>query len=143
MTIEAAVVINSEGQAIYWHEPKERTSVSLPDSEKLWRVIWDNRQEISGIAHSHPGSGLPGPSEEDVTTFAGIEAALGRRLLWWITSSNRLVVCWWVGPHKYSYQVDTVEHAQPNWLPKLRKISNYHHQQTTEVPNGERYYPGQ
>jgi hypothetical protein len=141
MTIEAGVVVDTEGQALFWHEPQDRTGGSLPDSASLWDVFWENRDKISGFAHSHPGSGLPGPSMTDVTTFAAVEAALGKRLLWWITSSNRLSVCYWVGPHRLSYKIDRVDET-PQWLEHLRSISNYNQQQV-EVSNGGQYHPGQ
>src|SRR6185369_6039063 len=88
MNLEAGVVVGYEGEPIFWHLPEGRTAGYLPDSRELWEVIWENRHNVYGIAHSHPGSGLPGPSREDITTFAGIELGLGRRLVWWITSSN-------------------------------------------------------
>lgn len=119
---EAGVVIDLEGNPFHWHLPKNRTTVALPDSRDLWDVIWENRARLQGIAHSHPGSGVPGPSYEDVTTFAAIELALGRRLEWWITSSDRLVVIRWTGPDKLSYTASPV-YEDPTWVAQLRLLS--------------------
>lgn len=127
MSMEAAVVVDVGGRAIRWHLPPGRTGGSLPDSRELWEFIWENRQRISGIAHSHPGRGVPGPSYTDVTTFEAIESALGRRLLWWITSEDRMVTVRWEGSDKLSYRALEVPRLEgepePEWLVPLREAS--------------------
>lgn len=125
MTLEAGVVVGSEGQAIYWHLPVDRSTGHLPDSRKLWEVIWENRASIQGFAHSHPGGGHPGPSWEDLTTFAGVELGIGRRLIWWIASSNSLSIVLWAGPGEYDYEVFPAPSSRPKWLERLRRNSNY------------------
>jgi hypothetical protein len=121
--MEAGVVIDKAGHAAYWHAPADRTIASLPDSRSLWDFIWENRDRISGVAHSHPGSGLPSPSHTDITTFSAIEAALGRRLSWWITSSDVLVVWNWEGPNKHDYKGFFLR-EEPDWVGKLRELSD-------------------
>ena len=144
MTIEAGVVIDTDGVPLFWHTPQDRTGGSLPDSVTLWDVFWTNRDKILGFAHSHPGGGVPGPSYEDVTTFAAVEAALGKRLDWWIASENRLVVARWKGPHRLTYEAELMD-SNPTWLPKLRELSEYqHHTKKQEVQHGRsNYHPGQ
>jgi len=143
--MEAGVVIDEMGLPIYWHIPDDRSIAYLPDSRRLWDVIWGNREIVAGFAHSHPGSGEPGPSYEDLTTFAAIEAALGKRLTWWITSSDTLVTVTWIGPEKLDYYTlpqivrgVAMEGGQPRlysnepvWLQRLRDESY----QLTEVQN--------
>lgn len=126
--MEAGVVFNSQGDPIYWHLPGSRTSVALPDSRDLWDVLWENRNDLGGFAHSHPGSGTPGPSYEDVTTFAAIEAALGKRLAWWIISEDAVVVTVWEGPNRLSYghPVEIEYAVSPDWLTELRRVSYPH-----------------
>lgn len=123
--IEAGVVIDKSGNPLFWHLPEGRTAGSLPDSRTLWQVLWDAFKEdkLLGFAHSHPGSGIPDPSYSDVTTFAAIEAALGKRLDWWIISSDHVVLLRWGGPDKISYRV-TVVSEEPGWLVELRRLSN-------------------
>jgi hypothetical protein len=132
--MEAGVVLDLEGRPLHWHVPPERSGGSLPDSVALWTVFWENRKNISGFAHSHPGSGLPGPSYTDVTTFAAIEAALGRRLDWFIISSDSFALFRWKGPDPYTYEMHwatyhTPEHpiltGEPDWIHHLRELSNY------------------
>jgi len=119
--IEAGVVVTGAG-AVYWHLPEGRTGGSLPDSRKLWDVLWELRkEEFLGVAHSHPGSGVPGPSWTDITTFAAIELGLGRRLTWWITSSDRVIDLHWKGPNKHDYTANLV--AEPDWAAILREHS--------------------
>jgi hypothetical protein len=123
--IEAGVVVSKSGAPLHWHLPEGRTAGSLPDSRTLWEVLWDTfkADTLLGFAHSHPGSGVPGPSYSDVTTFAAVEAALGKRLEWWITSSDDVVVLRWCGPDKISYRAWRVVEA-PAWLAELRRLSN-------------------
>jgi len=120
--IEAGVVIDKNGFPMHWHLPQGRTSASIPDTDTLWNVIWDNRESVLGFAHSHPGGGMPQPSHTDLTTFAAIEAALGRRLFWWITSSEHFIRLEWCGPEKLDYGFMTSEH-EPGWVHSLRVIS--------------------
>lgn len=122
--IEAGVVIDKLGQPLFWHLPEGRTGGSLPDSRTLWQVMWDAFKEdtLLGFAHSHPGSGVPGPSYSDVTTFAAIEAAIGKRLDWWITSSDHVVLVRWSGPDKISYRATIVTEAL-SWVAELRRLS--------------------
>lgn len=123
--IEAGVVVDKRGQPLHWHLPEGRSAGSLPDSQTLWQVLWDafKADTLLGFAHSHPGTGVPGPSYSDVTTFAAVEAALGRRLDWWITSSDHMVVIRWGGPDKISYR-STIVTEEPVWLIELRRLSN-------------------
>ena len=122
--IEAGVVVDKSGQPMFWHLPPGRSAGSLPDSRPLWDVIWEafNADTLLGFAHSHPGSAVPGPSYSDVTTFAAVEAALGKRLDWWITSSDHVVLLRWSGPDKISYRATIVTEA-PSWAAELRRLS--------------------
>jgi hypothetical protein len=124
---EVGVLVDTKGKPIYWHLPQGSTSGSLPECPDFWDVIWENRSKIFGFAHSHPGSGIPGASYEDITTFAPIESALGRRLIWWITSSDTLVHYIWEGPKEYTYRrySNFVDPEGFNWLNELRQRSEY------------------
>lgn len=125
MTIEAGVVVGlNEEDVLHWHLPPNRNVVALPDSRTLWSVYWDNRATMAGFAHSHPGYGVPGPSWEDITSFAGVEGGLGRRYKWWITSMDRLVVVTWRGPKVYDYTTTPIAiDREPSWVPELRRLS--------------------
>jgi len=120
--IEAGVVINKHGDPLFWHLPEGRSAGSLPDSRTLWQVLWDAFKADTLLGFAHPGSGVPGPSYSDVTTFAAVEAAIGRRLDWWITSSDHVVLLHWAGPDKLSYRSTIVTEA-PSWVAELRRLS--------------------
>lgn len=123
---EAGVLLDAKQQPLYWHVPEDRSSFALPDSPSFWNTIWELRDQVVGFAHSHPGEGPPSPSWEDVTSFAAIEAGLGKRLTWWITSKDRLCVALWMGPDVYDYQIflSAFKHFEPAWLLELRAVSN-------------------
>lgn len=127
--MEAAVLLEFdrvEGWLpIFWHTPEGRTAGSLPDSRALWEQIWDARERTIGLAHSHPGSGIPMPSKEDVTTFAAVEMALGKRLFWWITSADHVVLCMHSGSgHRFDYVTTSDENFDEDpWVARLREIS--------------------
>lgn len=127
MSIEAGVVFGFDHEVIHWHLPENRTGGSLPDSRQLWDVLWENRLRVWGFAHTHPGSGSPVPSWEDLTTFAGIELGLGRRLIWPILSSDGFSNVLWNGPDKYTYAVQPLSPRfdEPPWSEELRRHSNY------------------
>lgn len=125
--MEAAVVLDLEEKPLHWHLPKGRTAGSLPDDrdieepgDRLWPVLLENRGRVAGLAHSHPGGGVPGPSWEDVTTFSAVERALGR-LKWWIISIDAVVLCEYSGPGKYDYSITQVDEAP--WVAELRRHS--------------------
>ncbi len=119
---EVGVVIDLEGAPLYWHVPPSRTAVTLPDSRALWDVLWEHRDRVAGFAHSHPGSGVPAPSHEDVTTFSALERGLGRRYDWWIATRDGFVVCRWSGPGPLDYRTERCD-AEPSWVSRLRALS--------------------
>lgn len=124
MSIEAGVLVNLDCEPIYWHLPEGRHVGGLPDSRELWEVIWKQRDDLLGFAHSHPGGGEPIPSREDLTTFAVIESALGKRLVWWIASEDDFVELCWVGPDRLDYRKGPCMY-EPQWMSELRLLSRF------------------
>jgi hypothetical protein len=76
---EVAMVFDKEGRAMRWSGGE---SASLPDSSDLWNFLWENREQVMGVAHSHPWDGPTRPSGTDLTTYTAIERGLGRKLVW-------------------------------------------------------------
>ena len=146
MFLEAAVLIDLDFKPIYWHLPQGRSSTYIPDSRSFWDVIWENRENLLVIAHTHPGKGRLMPSSEDISTFRAVEAGLGQRLRWWIANADNLMelvsskMLGWDGPDKYVYtdylhpelgsvpQLYAPMHLglkeHPEWLHELRKVSS-------------------
>jgi len=104
MIAEAALVFDKWGVPIFWHTPTDRSGGALPDSRSLWEVLWENRADLGGIAHTHPWNGLSGPSHTDVTTFHAVEMGLGKRLVWPIVTFTHVHYMVWAGPDKYDYR---------------------------------------
>lgn len=119
--MEAAAVIGRGGVVLYWHAPADRTAVTLPDSRRLWEVLWTHRDRVAGVAHTHPGAGTPMPSWEDLTTFAACEDGLGRRLSWWIATRAHARRFRWSGPGRHDYAPGIL--GPTPWLGDLRAIS--------------------
>jgi hypothetical protein len=119
-----ALVVVCEGEVLYEHAPG-LSAASLPDDRILWDVIWRHREFELCVAHSHPGCGFPLPSRVDVDTFCAMEKALGRGLLWAITSETH-----WVCVRR-SFENGAFEIIRndpddvPLWLVRLREISDY------------------
>jgi hypothetical protein len=128
--IETGVVINTNGEPIHWHEPAGRSGGNLPDSRSLWNVLWQAQQHgwLAGFAHTHPGSGVPGPSSTDISTFVAIENALGRSLAWWIASADRMVITRRsvmdsVPGREIYASHEIVVQNEPIWVAELRRRS--------------------
>jgi len=133
---EVGAVLDMIGGVLYWHEPDGSTGGSLPDSTKLWDVIWSafKRGQFAGFAHSHPGSGWPSPSNTDITTFRAIEQALGVLPTWWICSADRLVALRYTNnlpsSNTHSYHTANIapglgEGVLAPWAEELRRRSGY------------------
>ncbi len=80
--MEVALVFDLNGNTIHWHEPPGRSGGSIPDTRSLWDILWENRERLGGVAHTHPWDGPAYPSHTDLTTFDAIERGLGKHLLW-------------------------------------------------------------
>jgi Prokaryotic homologs of the JAB domain len=123
--LEAAVVLARDWHPIHFHAPAGRTYGSLPDSRDLWSVLWEHRGSLLGVAHSHPGGGVPRPSFEDVTTFSAVERALGVRILWPIITTDAARAFVWYGPGACDYGEwgPLTIPMQQAWVTDLLKLS--------------------
>jgi len=122
MSIETGVLVGLDLNPIHWHLPQGRSVAFLPDSRDLWDVIWENRNEVLGFAHSHPGSGVPIPSGIDITTFRAVEKALGRQIVWWICSRTHVIACRQFGKNP-RWESTVFDGMNLGWLPELRRHS--------------------
>jgi len=132
---EIAVVISHEGKDLFWLDGAD--SVSIPDNRNLWQFIWENRDKVYGVAHTHPGRGFPRPSTTDLSTFRAIEDALGRYLSWWIFSEDCYIIVRRYEPKDGTsddydlFEFEDVDPRVPSmmesvatkWISKLRQLS--------------------
>lgn len=121
---EAGVIFNHNGEPIFWHHPENRNTVILPDSKILWDAMWENKHEMMGFAHSHPGSGQGCPSSEDLSTFKAVESGIGKKMLWPIITSNSIWVYSRVNLTSSEYSGIQIKQP-PKWLNNLRRLSEY------------------
>jgi hypothetical protein len=89
---ETVLVFDDHGKTICFFEPEGRTSGSIPDTRSLWDILWDNRDRLGGVAHTHPWDGPASPSGTDRTTFEAIERGLGKHLLWPVVTFTDVLV---------------------------------------------------
>ena len=87
--IEVAMVFDKKGNAIFWPSVPGSAG-SIPDNRNLWDRLWENRDILGGVAHTHPWDGPTSPSGTDLTTFAAIEAGLGKALIWPIVTMTHV-----------------------------------------------------
>jgi len=132
MSTEAAVVLNLVGEVLYWHLPKNRGTTYIPDTRTLWEVLWQYRGNLGAVVHSHPGKGLPGPSGTDITTFAAVEAALGKRIRWGIITYDQLAYFEWKGPGEHDY----ICTDQQNFDITLKWLKDLHTHSYGGIQNG-------
>jgi proteasome lid subunit RPN8/RPN11 len=88
---EVLVVLDAAGQPIH---TSTGGVAHIPDRAETWTAIWNAHLEgrLAAVAHTHPGTGVPRPSSEDVTTMDAVEAGLGRALTWLIASADQVAV---------------------------------------------------
>ena len=90
------------------------SSTKIPDNRERWEIIWQHRNEITEIAHSHPGEFLDF-SQEDLTTMEAIEAGTGKTFIWSIITKNGFL--------SHQGGRDTRRDDSPWWLDLLRTLS--------------------
>ena len=90
------------------------SATSIPDERERWETIWAHRNEITEIAHSHPGEFLDF-SHEDLTTMEAVEAGTGKAFTWSIITKTRFL--------SRNAGTDNLRQDTPWWLPLLRELS--------------------
>src|SRR5262245_40194489 len=108
---EVLYLLDAAG-AVLWSDAG--TPSALPDSRARWQAIWELRDRILEIAHSHP-HGPCGFSSTDRTTMAAIDAALGRHVRYVVVAPDGVVAAQGAAQEK----VD----PEPAWAMQLREES--------------------
>lgn len=110
---EVCILLDASG-AILWADAST-SPTALPDSRTRWEAIWDHRDRLAAIAHSHP-VGPSAFSAEDESTMAALDDALGRRLRYLVVSPTHTIAREGDGP------VETIS-PEPWWAALLRLAS--------------------
>ena len=79
-----------QGGAVLWSDAS-RSPVALPDRRGRWEMIWQLRDELAEIAHSHP-VGPAAFSAEDESTMDAIDSALGRAVRYSVVAPRAMIV---------------------------------------------------
>jgi len=90
------------------------SATRVPDSRERWETIWEHRNEITEIAHSHPGAFLDF-SHEDLTTMEAVEAGTGKTFTWSIITKSGFL--------SRKGGQDTRRTDSPWWLDLMRTLS--------------------
>src|SRR5262245_24008882 len=90
------------------------SAAKIPDNQDRWNVIWQHRDEITEIVHSHPGEFLDF-SSEDLTTMEAIEAGTGKTFTWSIVTKS--------GYLSRKDGKDAERDDSPWWLALIRALS--------------------
>ena len=102
-----------KGGAILWSDASD-SPVALPDSRSRWEAIWESREHLEVIAHSHP-IGPSAFSAEDTSTMEALDAALGKSMKYMVVAPTKTI----------SRQGDINEDVSPEpwWAALLRLAS--------------------
>ena len=90
------------------------STTRIPDNRDRWEIIWQHRNDITEIAHSHPGEFLDF-SHEDLTTMEAVEAGTGKFFTWSIITKNGFL--------SRKAGQDTRRDDSPWWLGLMRTLS--------------------
>jgi hypothetical protein len=90
------------------------SATRIPDERERWEIIWQHREEITEVAHSHPGDFLDF-SHEDLTTMEAVEAGTGKEFTWSIITNGGFL--------SRKAQQDHQRDDVPWWLDLMRKLS--------------------
>src|SRR5690349_13198649 len=107
---------------VLWSDASD-SPVALPDSRARWEAIWERRDRLVEIAHSHP-VGPQAFSREDETTMAALVSALGRAITFSVVAPHGMVRC--LKSNDEDYEVLLVE-SEPWWTSLLRLCSGMPH----------------
>ena len=90
------------------------SATRIPDDRERWEIIWAHRNEITEIAHSHPG-GFVDFSPEDLTTMEAVEAGTGKVYTWSVVTKGGFL-------SRQGGQ-DQRREDSPWWLGLMRRLS--------------------
>jgi proteasome lid subunit RPN8/RPN11 len=113
MPVEVCFLIGHDG-TVLWSD-RSASATAMPDSTLRWQAIWRHREQLAVIAHTHP-TGVVAFSDEDLSTFAAIDAALGHALRYAVVT-RQAVIYREPGGHR------ATGGDEPSWVALLRQCS--------------------
>ena len=108
---EVLFLLDAEG-GVLWADAG--TSSALADSRVRWEAMWEGRDRLEAVAHSHPHGPLAF-SDVDRTTMSAVDSALGRRLQYLVVAPEGVLAS--------RGGVEEMVRPEPAWAEKLRAES--------------------
>ncbi len=109
---EVVFLIDDAGRV--YHRDDGDGPTRIPDARSRWEAIWQSRDRLREIAHSHPVGPLAF-SNEDETTMCALVTALGRDVVFSVVAPGGMLRRDGAGTHR----VD----VEPAWAADLRAAS--------------------
>jgi hypothetical protein len=113
MTVREVFFLIGEDDTILHRDDGESAS-HIADSRARWEAIWESRERLVELAHSHPVGPLAF-SREDETTMEALESALGRRLVFSVVTPEGML--------RRQGGADERVESEPGWADELRRAS--------------------
>lgn len=113
MLVEVCYLIGGD-EVVLWRE-RSISAAAMPDSRARWAAIWQHREVLVEIAHSHPAGPLAF-SAEDLTTMLALDAALGRDIRFSVITADAML-------RRERDGTTTVVTEEPAWASLLRADS--------------------
>lgn len=89
MAVQEVCMLLGAHDVVLWADAAGMAS-ALPDSRSRWEAIWQHRDRLLEISHSHPTGGAFF-SAEDETTMAALDDAMGRKLVYSLVTPDVLL----------------------------------------------------
>ena len=102
--------------SVLWSDAGD-SPVAIADSRARWQAIWQRRERVLEIAHTHPLGGLHF-SSEDETTMQALDSALGKRLRYAVVTPDAML--------RRDPERDPTDHTlddEPWWTALIRQAS--------------------
>lgn len=100
---------------IVLHEEASTSPIALPDARSRWERIWELRDEIVELSHSHPLGPL-GFSDVDESTMAALESALGKKIVFSVVAPEATV-------RRDLDGKTSIVAVEPPWAARMRELS--------------------
>jgi hypothetical protein len=112
-------LIDTSNRVLYWLKP---LTLAWTENKPFWDTFWKNRDRVIGFAYTQTGHTIcPFPSYDQITMFAAAEAAIEKRLQWWIVDESACSLARWDGRYRLDYF--TMRVFDPIWVGALREKS--------------------
>lgn len=116
---EVFFLLGADGEILFRDEGE--SAVFIPDSRGRWEAIWEERERLTEVAHSHPLGPLAF-SREDETTMQALVTALARPIVFSVVTKDAMIRRR-VDPTGSTTGPDERVADEPSWASELRKAS--------------------